>query len=186
MKCDKCGAINTNTNFCVYCGAQLNSNPVNNNLVNMSVNNVKKKNVLPYIIGGLIVVGVIIFILFGARRSKFTGTWDCKGYLTSSGPSGDYMVTIELNSNGTYTFGKYGDLDKNHFSGKYTSKYESEKKKQYDKDFYILNFDIDEYIENGINQNKTSKMSFEMEFINDNETLIINTSSLSMYYCYKK
>lgn len=187
MFCPNCGSNNFNNGYCPNCGYNLNQQPVQQ-IPQQNYQQPKKSN-LPLIIGGIVVVIVIvlaIFLLGGGSKEKFMGTWDCKGYTTSSGASNSYMVTMELNSDNTYRFGQYGDLDKNHFKGKYTSSYEDDKKAKYNKDFYILNFSIDEYIENGVNQNKTSKMEFEMEFIDDNQTLIINTSTLSMYYCYKR
>lgn len=182
MFCPNCGSNSFNNGYCPNCGYNLNQ-------VQQPVEQPKKTNFVPFIIVGVVVIAVIVvlFILLGkGNKDKYIGNWECKGYTSSEGTSQDYMVSMELNSDNTYRFGKYNDLDKNHFKGTYTSSYEDDKKAKYNKDFYIINFKVDEYINDGVNQNQTGNMEFEMEFINDKETLIINTSTLGMYYCYKK
>lgn len=179
MFCPNCGSNNFNNGYCPNCGYNLNQVQKPS----------KKTNIIPFIVIGFIVIAVIVVLLFvlgKGNKDKYVGNWECKGYTSSSGESKDYMVSMELNSDNTYRFGKYNDLDKNHFKGTYTSSYEDDKKTKYNKDFYIINFKVDEFINDGVNQNQTGNMEFEMEFINDKETLIINSSTLSMYYCYKK
>ncbi len=187
MQCPNCGTIIINSNFCGKCGTPVTNQVYNQPVSNQPISNQTNKKTLPFIIGGAVIILIIILIvLFGGKKDKYIGSWDCKGYTASSGVSNSYLVSMEINSNGKYKFGQYNDLANNRFSGTYTAKYESDKKKQYNKDFYLLDFNIDEYIVNGKNQNQTSKMEFEMEFIKDDEFLMVNAYSLAMYYCYKK
>ena len=182
MFCPNCGSNNFNNGYCPNCGYNLNP-------VQQPVEQPKKTNTLPFIIGGVvvIVVAILAFLLLGkGSKDKYMGNWECKGYTSSEGTSQDYMVSMELNSDNTYRFGKYQDLDKNHFKGTYTTSYEDDKKAKYNKDFYMINFKVDEFISEGVDQKQTGNMEFEMEFINDKETLIINASTLAMYYCYKR
>ena len=144
-----------------------------------------KKNNIWIIIIPIVVIAIVLIIALSGSTDKYVGTWNCKGYSSTSGESGDYMVTLVLKSNGEYTFGQYGDLDNNHSLGTFTSRYEESKKKSTGHDFYQLDFQNREFIINGVKQSGNYTMSMEMELVKRNEALIINAKTYAMYYCYK-
>jgi predicted nucleic acid-binding Zn ribbon protein len=173
MVCPNCGTNNPiDATFCSNCGGPLTVTPP------------KKINIWMIIVPILVITFVLIVTLSGSNE-KYIGKWKCKGYSATAGPSGDYMITMILKSNGEYTFGEYNDLDNNHSKGTFTAKYEDKKKETTGKDFYQLDFKNEEFIVKGVKQTGNYTMNLEMELIKRNEALIVNSKNYAMYYCYK-
>ncbi len=179
MYCGNCGTYNEkNLMTCQKCGMKLTNNSPKKESKN---NNLK---LLIIVVPIVILVIVLCIILFSGGK-KYTGTWHCKGYNTYGETSKDYMITMILNSNGTYTFGQYGDLDNNHSKGKYTAEAKTRTKQGEEQTYYYLDFESDEFIVDGKEQQGSNKvtMQLEMIFVNNKETIISNARTSAMYYC---
>lgn len=118
------------------------------------------------------------------------GTWDCANGTGSKNDRDNYSVTLELNNDMTFRYGKYGDLKKNHYGGTYTFKDEDKQTKDGNYNYYMVDFDTNELIVDGEEQELTSgKRLSQMEMgitktSNGKEAIIIFVSSYNMYYCY--
>ena len=140
MYCNNCGTNNQfNTQFCVNCGAPLAPAPMPMPMQR------PKTSIWPIIVVPVVVILIVLLIVLTGSSKKYVGTWNCKGYSTTTGESSNYMVTMILKSNGEYTFGQYGDLDNNHSKGTFTAQYEDAKKNSTGKDFYLLQRSLRHY-----------------------------------------
>lgn len=153
----------------------------------------------------LIIIGIFA-IIFGLSNSEFindlynrydystsdnyiAGTWNCKT-MDGLGVADEYSVTMKLNKNNTFVFGAYGDLTNNHAGGTYTYEDEKDKNEEFNNKnkFFILKLkgNVNDYIIDGVNQNKAFNCEFEIVIESSNlkkEASLINTNTYQMYYC---
>ena len=89
-----------------------------------------------------------------AGKSYIAGMWNCaKG-------SGDidnrnnreFFTAFELNDDGTFRYGKYGDLDNNHYAGTYTYIDEGRTGMGGDYRYYDVKFKTSEFVVDGTEQ----------------------------------
>ena len=121
----------------------------------------KKKNKRTWIIVGVI-VGIVLLglaiaavaaeLLTSTSKSPVVGDWACTRYLWTTNELRDTpSVMLKLKGDGTFVYGQYGDLEKNHYAGKYTAEFSNEKEKEnLGSQYYYLTFNpITEYVMEG-------------------------------------
>ena len=127
---------------------------------------------------------------YSSSDNYVAGTWNCSNF-DGSGAEDDYSVTMKLNKDNTFVFGEYGDLSNNHAGGKYT--FEDEKDKNENttngyKYFLInLNGNSNDYVVDGVSQNKSFDAKFEIGITSVNtkkQAILMNYYTYQMYYCY--
>ncbi len=127
---------------------------------------------------------------YSSSDNYVAGTWNCSNF-NGSGADNDYSVTMKLNKDNTFLFGEYGDLSNNHAGGNYT--FEDEKDKNENttngyKYFLInMNGNSNDYVVDGVSQNKSFDAKFEMGITSVNtkkQAILMNYYTYQMYYCY--
>lgn len=118
-------------------------------------------------------------------RSKVIGTWYGADDLTSL-ENGDYTIVFILDEDYNFTWGKYGDLDKNYVKGTYT--FEDLHKTNYGKNcsYYRVVITGDEFYINGVLQDEPYGNTYEMGVVNDEISgVILSEITGSMYFLQK-
>jgi len=118
-------------------------------------------------------------------RNKIIGTWYGAGDLTSL-ENGDYSIVFILDEDYNFTWGQYGNLDKNYIKGTYT--FEDLHKTNYGKNcsYYRVAITGDEYYNNGVLQDEPYGNTYEMGVVNDNISgVILSEITGSMYFLEK-
>lgn len=162
-------------------------------------------NTIAIIVG--IVVIILLVTLFAASstitsriknrinqintESYVQGNWNCKSF-DGSGEGSEYIVSMKLNKNGHYVYGKYGDLENNSARGTY--EVENLKKKNHSGDYkyYLLKLKVEDYYEDGNHiaygdEGKISKFEIGItETNNQKHGILIGYNSYNMYYCYNE
>lgn len=118
-------------------------------------------------------------------RNKVIGTWYGAGDLTSL-ENGDYSIVFILDEDYNFTWGQYGNLDKNYIKGTYT--FEDLHKTNYGKNcsYYRVEITGDEYYNNGVLQDEPYGNTYEMGVVNDNVSgVILSEITGSMYFLQK-
>ena len=122
-------------------------------------------------------------------ENPVSGTWNCASGTGSANDRNNFKTTLELKPDMTFRYGQYGDLSNNHYGGTYTYKDEDKQTADGSYKYYMLSFDTDEYILNGIDTD-TSKVNLtdmEMgitETSSGKQAITIFVSTYNMYYCY--
>ncbi len=163
----------------------------------------KKKTglIISLCVGGFLIIAtvIILLIIFVFSSSPVVGRWDCYsvfGAISNQEFSGEPDVKLILEKNGSFTFGPYTDLEKNHIIGHSYSVTSEDKSSSdgFDK-FYMIKFgQPDEFVVSGekmdlndTSQLEDSKMKLEMaikEGDKKKEALLAFSSDHSMFYCY--
>lgn len=114
-----------------------------------------------------------------------SGVWNCKSF-DGSGPGGEYIVTMKLNDDLTFTWNKYNDEKNNHVYGHYTYEDEHKQNQSGDYKYYMVDFDGDEFVNEGELQDQKYASQYEMG-INEElgEAIVMNVKTYNMYYCFK-
>ena len=118
-----------------------------------------------------------------------SGTWNCASGTGSTNDRNNFKTTLELKPDMTFRYGQYGDLSNNHYGGTYTYKDEDKQTADGSYKYYMLSFDADEYVLDGVDAD-TSKVSLtdmEMgitETSSGKQAITIFVSTYNMYYCY--
>lgn len=116
------------------------------------------------------------------------GKYNCKSF-SGSGESGNYVVRMELNTDGTFLWGKYGDTSRNYVKGTYTFGDLNKKDGSGTYSYYSIKLDGDEYYSNGIKQSEPYASDYEFGITAKNtkkQGIIMNTKTYNMYYCYQQ
>ena len=118
-----------------------------------------------------------------------SGTWNCASGTGSTNDRNNFKTTLELKPDMTFRYGQYGDLSNNHYGGTYTYKDEDKQTADGSYKYYMLSFDADEYILDGVDTDasKVSLTDMEMgitETSSGKQAITIFVSSYNMYYCY--
>ena len=125
---------------------------------------------------------------YQASENYIVGKYNCTGV---DDKKDEYLVTLYLNDDNTFTYGPYGDLDNNHVKGKYT--FEDEKKTNASGEFKYFMVTMTgnkaDYIVNGksVDHDFESKMEFGVTKLDGKKQgVIMFLSSYNMYYCYEQ
>ena len=125
-----------------------------------------------------------------ATDSYVVGTWNCAKGTGSSNDRSNFSTTLKLKEDGTFTYGQYGDLKNNHYSGTYTAEDEDKHTADGSYDYYMIDFDTDEMVTDGekeedLNGRGLSQMEMGITKTSDGKQAItMFTSTYNMYYCY--
>ena len=127
---------------------------------------------------------------YSSSTNYVAGNYSCKSF-SGSGESDEYIVTFKLNKDNTFIWGKYNDIEDNHFKGTYTFEDEEKTNNSGDYRYFMLNLKVDESIIDGEIQTISSDASIEDEFgitaVNTKKQgIIMNTRTYNMYYCYEE
>ena len=123
-------------------------------------------------------------------KNHVSGIWNCAKGIASANDPKSFNITIKLNEDMSFVYGPYNDTDNNHFSGTYTYKDENKHTNDYKYNYYMVDFNTDEYISDGEKQditNTTSQMYMgiaESGNCAGRQAIIIFVSSYNRYYCY--
>lgn len=115
------------------------------------------------------------------------GTWNCKSF-DGSGESDNYIVTMKLNEDYTFYWGKYND-DTNYVTGTYTFTDLEKKNNSGDYAYYNVKLDGEDFYMDGEKQEEEYKSEYEMgitSIAGKKQAVMINPKSYNMYYCYRK
>lgn len=128
-------------------------------------------------------------IEYSTSQNFVAGKYDC----TSLNNKSEYLISLELNKDNTFIYGKYGDLINNHAAGTYTYEYENKTNNTDNYKYYMLTLSgtNGEFIVDGKKQDRefNSKMEFGITSNLEKqkkEGPIIFTSNYNMYYCYER
>lgn len=116
-----------------------------------------------------------------------SGTWNCKSF-DGSGESDNYIVTMKLNNDYTFYWGKYND-DENYVTGTYTFEDLEKKNNSGDYSYYNVKLDGDEYVVDGVKQTEEYKSEYEIgitSIATKKQAVMINPRTYNMYYCYQE
>ncbi len=125
------------------------------------------------------------------KENYVAGIWNCAKGNGSKDDKENFSTTLELNDDMTYRYGKYGDIENNHYAGEYSYKKEDKQTSDGRFKYYMVDMDVDEFIDGGVDKSdeKSGSTQLEMGIANvDNErqAITIFTSTYNMYYCYAK
>lgn len=139
------------------------------------------------IISLIIAIATVILYLniISTPMNKVVGTWNCKKFF-STGESGDYVVTMQLNNKNEFIWNKYNDAKNNHVIGTYEFKDLHKTNYGNTADYYQITLNGEEYVINGETQNEPYKAEYEMGISkSSDEAIIINVYTSKMYSCYR-
>jgi len=121
------------------------------------------------------------------RGEYVVGEWDCKPYSGSSSISSEsYTSSLILRNNGTFQYGKYGDLENNSFYGKFRAEKEDKDHPTYN--YYMLKFSSvskkveGEQVETGGLQN----LEMGITKTGSGREAVAMFADYNMYYCYER
>lgn len=125
---------------------------------------------------------------YASSENYVAGKYDCKGV---DSDSDKYLITLNLNENGTFLYGPYENTKNNYAKGTYT--YEDEKKTDntgnYKYFMITLTGPKEDFIQDGVASDHDFKSKLEFGLTNYNgkkQGVIIFTNTYNMYYCYEK
>ena len=123
------------------------------------------------------------------NKSKYVvGDWDCKPFSGNASKLDDqnYTTSLILRDNGTFQYGKYGDLDNNSFYGKYSSEKEDKEHSTYN--YYMLKFSDVSKKENGEPAETGGLQNLEMGITrtDNGREAVAMFMNYDMYYCFER
>ena len=125
---------------------------------------------------------------YASSENYVSGKYDCKGVDSSSDK---YLITLNLNADGTFLYGPYENTENNYAKGAYT--YEDEKKTDntgnYKYFMITLTGSKEDFIQDGVASDHDFKSKLEFGLTNYNgkkQGVIMFTNTYNMYYCYEK
>lgn len=122
---------------------------------------------------------------YNDTQKNIIGTWNCKSF-DGNGESEDYIVTMILNNENKFQWGKYNDVKDNHVIGTYEFKELYKTNDSNNTNGYSLTLTGDEYVSDGILQNEPYQSTYKVIIAkNTEEALLMNTITYNMYYCYR-
>lgn len=134
----------------------------------------------------IIVIIICIIVSYDIYKDSYVGKWNCSSYSSIY----NYSVEAEFKENGTFSWGKYGDVSNNNFIGTYkvngySNNYKFDQNNDYDKK-YDIKLKINSYTLNGKYQDDLSglyeNLDTNMYIDDDNSIITINTTN-KKYYC---
>lgn len=139
--------------------------------------------------GTEIVKSVVDEIERTTDENYVAGTWNCANGTGSTNDRNNLTTTLKLNKDMTFSYGPYGDLSNNHYSGTYTFKDEDKKNGDGKYSYYMVDFNTNEFILDGVKQDLDGKgiSQAEMGITKTDEGkqgILMFVSTYNMYYCY--
>ncbi len=200
MRCIKCNYDNLDgMKYCVSCGSELLTPEQKAKKAEAN----KKSVVKLYVVIGILVVlliGLIVFLLVGNGGSNGSaggnnggdgtvsvhpdtvGIWNCN----SDPKASSFTLTIELNNDGTYLFGPYGNTDSNNISGTFSSNSFGATDETGKYDLYSLTLTQKQIKENGTITEGEATVSYSIGISSDkNSAIFTNGATSTSYYCKK-
>lgn len=112
------------------------------------------------------------------------GTWNCKGF-SGSGEGDDFIVTMKLDDDMSFSWSKYNDSLNNHVYGTYT--YTDLEKTNNSSEYRYFSVDLSssEYVMDGELQSEAYSSKYEMGISKTNkDAILMNIYTYNMYHCY--
>lgn len=155
---------------------------------NTSGNNMKKKLIILCLVGFGLLAILSAAILLLSTPKKYLGEWACQNYTDLIDEPNSPNIGFNLNEDGTFIYGQYGDLNNNHYSGSYKAE-KANKASQNGEVYYSITFSpTKEFIDDGAKQDTTDLQMdpLEMSVLEKNgkkEATIKFDNLGSIYYC---
>ena len=156
-------------------------------------NKKNKKKIAIFVGLGVGIVAILVVLAVALPKifanNPIAGEWDCHKFSWSGDATDEPVNKLILNTDGSFMYGSYGDLNNNHFAGR-TYEYK-EKKKDDASGFvsYTVEFGpTTEFVTNGIKQDTTGRQMSNMEIAvgvenGKKEAFVMLEDSYSMYLC---
>lgn len=131
------------------------------------------------------------YAVISPEENDVLGNWDCSKGEGNMDDQRKYITRLELNADMTFRYGKYNDLDNNHYAGVYTYVNGDAKDENGIFKGYTVKLRIDEYVVMAEKQESdVDKTNMDMSIATtvDGETraiVIFASKNDTMYYCYK-
>ena len=188
MYCTECGTKNKESSqFCINCGKKLQTELINNNFKQRNIN--KKNNnkalfITLGVIGGIVFLGIIIFVvllIIGINYIKedwLTGTYSCGPLqnITEMNATMNFIVkenkTFIMSYGRDIVSGKYEITNVDYNGDKNSKKYE-------------LKLTTNNRYLNGTLYTDDYSTNYELEVDENDEAVLMNTKSMQIYYCKK-
>lgn len=139
----------------------------------------------------LIVSSILLVTSFEtiSEENDISGFYRCKNF-NSGNVSENYTIELDLNSDNTFVYGPYGELENNYVKGTYTYEDENKTNGSGEYKYYMLTFSgkKEDFIINGVPNDTdfNSKMEFGITEKNGKrEGIIMFVHNYNMYYCYE-
>lgn len=148
-----------------------------------------KKNIIGLILNAIsFIIAIPIFLLYSylisdVPANALVGTWNCKSF-SGNGEGSNYVVTMKINNDNKFIWGKYDDLTNNYVIGNYDFEELEKNDNKNIEHYYSLTLDGSEYVTNGKLQNEKYKSTYQIMDSGDESLLFINVSTYNMYSCY--
>jgi len=186
--CTECGTKNKESSqFCINCGKKLQTELINNNFKQRNIN--KKNNnkalfITLGVIGGIVFLGIIIFVvllIIGINYIKedwLTGTYSCGPLqnITEMNATMNFIVkenkTFIMSYGRDIVSGKYEITNVDYNGDKNSKKYE-------------LKLTTNNRYLNGTLYTDDYSTNYELEVDENDEAVLMNTKSMQIYYCKK-
>ena len=188
MYCTNCGTKNEESSqFCINCGQKLKKELINNNIKKENNNNKKNNKTLFIalgIIGGIVFLGIIIFVvlfIIGINYIKedwLTGTYSCGPVQNITKTNATISFIVKEDKTFIMSFGR--DI----VSGKYeitNIDYDGTKKSKK----YELELTTNNRFLNGTLYTDDYSTNYELVIDENDEAVLMNTKSMQIYYCKK-
>ena len=151
-------------------------------------NNMKKKLIILCSVGFGLLAILSAAILLLSTPKKYLGEWACQNYTDLIDEPNSPNIGFNLNEDGTFIYGQYGDLNNNHYSGSYKAE-KANKASQNGEVYYSITFSpTKEFIDDGVKQDTTDLQMdpLEMSVLEKNgkkEATIKFDNLGNIYYC---
>lgn len=156
-------------------------------ILSLKENKKNKWGLILNIISFLLAVPVLLLYMniFGLSfGDPVEGSWNCKSF--DGTESAEYVVSMDLKNNGTFSWNKYGDAGNNHVFGKYTVEDLHKTNAGKTADYYSVTLTGDEFVMDGEVQDNLYKSTYEMGvFREEDVAIMMNVATNNMYMCYK-
>lgn len=156
-------------------------------VLSLKENKKNKWGLILNIISFLIAVPILLLYMniFGLSfGNPVEGSWNCKSF--DGTESAEYVVSMDLKNNGTFSWNKYGDAENNHVFGKYTVEDLHKTNAGKTADYYSVTLTGDEFVMDGEVQDDPYKSTYEMGvFREEDAAIMMNVATNNMYMCYK-
>lgn len=142
----------------------------------------------------IVIMVIIAFFVFGLdlfdnnTNSYVVGYYDCKGVNSSTD---DYLVSLYLNKDNTFTYGPYGKLENNRATGTFTAISEEKTNGSGDTKYFKITMTgkKEDFIVDGKPSDTEFNSIVDFGVTTKNgkkQATIIFENSYNMYYCYER
>lgn len=128
-----------------------------------------------------IIISIVMYIFFKPKPfNDLVGTWNCSYYDESN-----ISISIVIDKDKKFIWSKYSDKKNNYIKGTYTLNKLDKKDKIDSVKYYKFIINSNEYINNGIKQDKEYKKTYELAINNSEEKAIFISYDNTMLKCSK-